>query len=315
MVEKKIKGKFSKKENKEERKRPGRPRKIPLKKPCPRNGIVNTPRNEQNYMEFVYDNPCNFKKIWQYFKLMAVSKIQMIFRPKEVILWSQDHHKKSEIKITIDADKVNHYYCIEELDIGILCENPELIMATINGEYQRMLFLSQKNYVQKNIHIIFKNNIEIDETHKIELIGEYNKMENEDIFEDNDYTIQFELPGKYFKKMIADIRAFSDQITIRQDSMNDPLVFEYAKDDKKVKSHYIVRNDDQIKFHSKLKEDESFRVSFKIEYVRPISSAMLADKILIKAHENKPLMFYVSMDDGTIKMQTMTEIINLRNLE
>ena len=207
------------------KKRPGRPRKTPLREPRPRNGIVSQPKDENNFIEFLYDKPLIFKKLWQYFKLMAVDKIQIIFRVGEIILWSEDHHKKSKMRIKINADKVNHYYCPEELDIGMSCKNLELIMSTIDKTYTSIVFLSKIGYTQKDIRVILKNEIEIDESHRIELIGEYDKISNENMFLDKDYTIKFELPGRYFKKMISDIRTFSDQITIRQDGVDEPLIF------------------------------------------------------------------------------------------
>jgi hypothetical protein len=294
------------------KKKPGRPRKTPLREPRPRNGIVKTPKDNQNFIEFLYDKPLIFKKLWQYFKLMAVDKIQLIFRFNEIIIWSEDHHKKSKMMVRIDGLKVNHYYCSEELDLGMSCKNPELIMSTIDKTYTSILFLSKVGYMQKDIRIILNNEIEIDESHRIELIGEYNKINDENIYLDTDYTIKFELPGRYFKKMISDIRAFSDQITIRQDSLNDPLIFEYTKQDKKIKSYHIVRNNALINFVSHLKEDETFRVSFKIDYVKPISSALLSENIIIHAHENKPLMFSISMDKKTVNLKILTEIIDER---
>lgn len=295
------------------KKKPGRPRKTPLREPRPRNGIVPESKDETNFIEFLYDKPLIFKKLWQYFKLMAVDKIQIIFRKTEIILWGEDHHKKSKMRININADKVNHYYCSEELDIGMSCKNPELIMSTIDKTYTSILFLSKLNYTQKDIRIILNNEIEIDESHRIELIGEYDKISNENQFTDDDYTIRFELPGRYFKKMISDIRAFSDQITICQDGPDEPLVFEYVKNDKKIKSHHIVRNNKNINFTSKLKEDDTFRVSFKIDYVKPISSALLSENIIIYAHESKPLMFSILMDKNTVELKILTEIIDDRN--
>lgn len=295
------------------KKRPGRPRKTPLREPRPRNGIVSQPKDENNFIEFLYDKPLIFKKLWQYFKLMAVDKIQIIFRVGEIILWSEDHHKKSKMRIKINADKVNHYYCPEELDIGMSCKNPELIMSTIDKTYTSIVFLSKIGYTQKDIRVILKNEIEIDESHRIELIGEYDKISNENMFLDKDYTIKFELPGRYFKKMISDIRAFSDQITIRQDGVDEPLIFEYTKQDKKVKSYHIVRNNKTISFTSRLKDEETFRVSFKIDYVKPISSALLSENIIIYAHENKPLMFSILMDKSTVELKILTEIIDDRN--
>jgi hypothetical protein len=311
-MEEKSDEKNEEKKNIIKKKRPGRPRKTPLREPRPRNGIVTTPKDETNFIEFLYDKPLIFKKLWQYFKLMAVDKIQIIFRKSEIILWGEDHHKKSKMRIKIDNNKVNHYYCSEELDIGMSCKNPELIMNTIDKSYTSILFLSKLNYMQKDIRIILNNEIEIDESHRIELIGEYDKISNETQFLDEDYTIKFELPGRYFKKMISDIRAFSDQITIRQDSPEEPLIFEYMKNDKKIKSYHIVRNNKAINFTSKLKADDTFRVSFKIDYVKPISSALLSENITIYAHENKPLMFSILMDKNTVELKILTEIIDDR---
>jgi hypothetical protein len=318
-MEEKSDGKKDEKDEKDgnekniiKKKRPGRPRKTPLREPRPRNGIVAIPKDETNFIEFLYDKPLIFKKIWQYFKLMAVDKIQIIFRKTEIILWGEDHHKKSKMRIKINANKINHYYCSEELDIGMSCKNPEIIMNTIDKSYTSILFLSKINYTQKDIRIILNNEIEIDESHRIELIGEYDKISNETQFLDEDYTIKFQLPGRYFKKMISDIRAFSDQITIRQDSPEDPLIFEYTKNDKKIKSYHIVRNNKTINFSSKLKADDTFRVSFKIDYVKPISSALLSENITIYAHENKPLMFSILMDKNTMELKILTEIIDDR---
>ena len=67
------------KKKKIEKKRPGRPRKTPLRKPRPRDGIVSSPSDSTNFIELIYDKPLIFKKLWQYFKLMAVDKIQLIF--------------------------------------------------------------------------------------------------------------------------------------------------------------------------------------------------------------------------------------------
>lgn len=295
------------------KKRPGRPRKTPIREPRPRNGIVPQPKDPQDFVEFLYDKPLIFRKLWQYFKLMAVDKIQIIFRKQEIIIWGEDHHKKSEMRIRIDAENVNHYFASEELDIGVSCNDPELVMSTIDKTYTSILFLSKVNYTQKDIRIILNNEIEIDESHTIELIGEYDKLTNEDKFLDMDYTIKFDLPGRYFKKMISDIRGFSDQITIRQDGVNEPLIFEYVKRNKKIKSYNIVRNNKAINFESKLQDDDTFRVSFNIDYVKPISSALLSETITIYAHENKPLMFDVTMDKNTIGLRILTEIIDERD--
>jgi hypothetical protein len=301
--------------DKPKKKRPGRPRKNPIRQPRPRHGVEVKPSDNRHFVEFLYDKPLIFKKLWQFFKLMAVDKIHIVFTKEYITMWCHDHHKTSHMRIRINCNEVNHYYCENELDIGLSCKNPELIMSTIDKSYNSILLLSANGSTQKNIQIVLKNDLDIDDTHKIELLGEYNITEDNDKFEDNDYTIKFRLPGRYFKKMISDIKSFSNQITIKQDSVDDPLMFEYVKDDKKIKSLHIVKNSETVRLKSTLKDDDTFRTSFKIDYVKPISSALLSEHIDIYADENKPLMFITHMDNGTVELKILTDIIDNREIE
>lgn len=300
---------------KPEKKKPGRPRKKQPIQPKKKKGVVLSPEDAMHHIEFLYDRPLIFKKLWQFFKLMSVDKIHMAFTKNNIIIYCTDHHKKSRVRVNIDCSKVNHYYCEKDLDIGLLCKNPELIMSTIDKTYSSILFLSTKDNIQKNIQIVLKNEIEIDETHKIELIplsGEYNKSNDESDFLDEDYMIKFKLSGKYFKKMISDIKSFSEQITIRKDGPEDNLIFEYTANSKKIKSMHIIKNNDSISLRDNLGPDDTFRTSFKIDYVKSISSALLNETIEIYSDENKPLKFMVQMDDA-ISITILTTIIDQRD--
>jgi hypothetical protein len=294
------------------KKRPGRPRKNPIRTPKPRNGIVSEPSDKRHFIEFLYDKPLVFKKLWQFFKLMAVNNIRFLFTKENIIMWCSDHHGKSHIRVQINCNEVNHYYNKDELDIGLLCKNPELIMATIDKTYNSILFLSKEDSTQKNIRIVLKNDIDIEESHTIELIGDYDRVDDDEKFLDENYAIKFKLPGKYFKKMVSDIRSFSDQVAIKQDGPDEPLIFEYDKSDKKIKSSHTIKNSKLISLQSALGEDDTFRTSFKIEYVKPISSAVLSENIEIYADENKPMMFIIQMDDRAIEMRILTNIIDDR---
>lgn len=298
------------KENTPPKKRIGRPKKSVSQKPTPRHGIVNNPTDEQHYMEFLFDKPMFFRKIWQFFKLMAVEKVNLSFNKDTILIYCTDHHKKSRISVNIDCNQVNHYYCKEKLDITLSCKNLELIMSTIDKTYSTILFLSTIENIQRNIQIILKNEIGVEETHKVELLGEYERAEYSE-FDTKEYPIQFRLPGKYFKKMISDMRSFSDQISIRQDGRNDPLMFEYVKQDKKIKSLYIIKKSKNVQFQSSIDEDYAFRTSFKIDYVKPISSALLSENIDVHVSETKPLLFAIPMDDA-IDVNILTDIIDHR---
>ncbi len=295
--------------------RVGRPRKQVPRLPKPKNGIVTVPSESYHMVEFLYDKPLVFKKLWHFFKLMAVDKIQINFTHDAIYMWCRDHHKQSHIRVKINCNEVNHYYCKDELEIGLLCKNPGLVMDTIDKTCGSILFISTADSSQKNIRVILKNDIEFEEVHKIELISDYTRIENSDKFMDEDYTIKFRLPGKYLKKMISDIESFSDQVTIRQDSADDPLTFEYIKYDRKIKSTYVAKNSRNISLCSNLAENDTFRASFMIDYVKPISSAVLADNIDIYADENKPLMFTIQMDEKAVELKILTNIIDNRDYE
>lgn len=287
---------------------PGRPRKTPIRQPTPRRGVIDKPTNPRNYIEFLYDKPLLFKKIWQFFKLTAVDKVYLLFCKDSITVWCKDHWGESNIRVKFDCNNINQYYCANELDICISSKNLELIMATIDKNYNSILILSTTDSINKNIQIILKTDIGTDESYKIELIGEIHENENDDKFNDTDYLLDFTLPCKYFKKLISDVRSFTDQITIKQESPDDPLMFEFVKHDKKVKSNIIVKKNSSIKINSKLKDDNWFSTSFKLDTVKPISAASLSEFIEISADDNKPLMFTCCMDNNTIELKVIINI-------
>lgn len=294
---------------------PGRPRKEPKKEPIPRNGIVSTPKIEEAVVEFLYDSPVIMKKIISFFKAIAATQIQIIFRAQDVVMYATDHHKKSRIRVRIDGSKLNHYYCGKDFDVGINSRDIDSILNKVDKEYSSIILLSYKGNTQKNLSVVLENDIQIDETHGIDLVGQYNKMENESEFIDENYTIQFTWPGKYFRKTINDIKSISTQLSITQEDAESPLGFCYTSVNKKIHSQHIVKNPDKIKLISKLSDSDSFRVDVKIDYIKPISSSHIADEITIMVDENKHFMTKAIIDNGTIEIKTLTEIIDTRPTE
>ncbi len=292
---------------------PGRPRKNPIRQPRPRRGLVDQPTNPQNYIEFLYDKPFVFKKILHLFKAMKTENVYFLFSKESITIWGRNHWRRKDIRIKINCDEVNQYYCHGDLDVCVLSKNLELIMATIDGSCNSILILSTQDGAQKNLQIILKNDIGTDTSYKIELLGEIyqppNPALNESKFDMEDHMVNMTFPSKYFKKIISDIETFSKQITIKQDSSTDPLMFEYSKSDKKIKSYMIIPNNDRIKIHSNLAAGEWFSTSFDIEPVKFISSSLLSDSIKIYADEVKPLLFVYELDNKAIELKIMVNLI------
>jgi hypothetical protein len=294
------------------RRGPGRPCKAPKKDPIPRKGIVKAPLNSDDHIEFIYDQPLLLRKIFQLFKQLAVAQVQIIFRPSEILFYSQDHHKKTDCRIKIDTKKINLYYCRSELEVGVSAKDIECILNTVDKEYSSIIITSNINSTQKNITINLENSLQADEIHTIELVGSYKHMENEHEFLDHDYAIELKFPWHFFKKTTGDIKSMTSQISITQIDKTKPLLFEFLKANKKVSTKHVYKNSSKIELKSKVKEDAGFRVDVKIDYLKPIASAQIADNIAILVDENKKIMTCAYLDNHTIEIRTLTEIIDDR---
>jgi hypothetical protein len=299
----------SKTKEKSVKKGPGRPRKIPKKEPIPRKGIAKTPSDSAHSIEFLYDQPIILKKIIAFFKSLASSQIQIIFRKEDIIFYAPDHYKKSRIRVRIDAHKINHYYCAHEVSIGINGKDIELVLNKVDKEYSGIYLLMTSDNTQKNITIMMENDIQIDEEHLIDLVGDHPHMENEEEFISEDYMINFTLPGRYFKKSINDIKAIACNMSVQQIDKDQPLEFGYVSDNKKIRCRNIIRNTNKVKFESRLKANDTFRIDIKVDHIKPISSAHITDDIMIFVDENKKFMTKALIDNGTVEIKTLTDLI------
>ena len=297
------------------KKGPGRPRKNPKKEPIPRKGISDNPLDKGNLMEILYDSPIYLKKVIIFFKSLAASHIQIVFKKDCMIFYAYDHYKKSKIQVKINGNKLNHYYCEKELDIGINCKDLELILNKVDKEYNSIIMIISKNSYQKNIIFILENEIQIDEIHTIDVIGQYIHMTDEKEFDNDNYMIEFTLPGRYFRKTINDIKSLSSQLSIQQEDNTHPLEFGYNSQNKKIRSKHILKNTNKLNLISKLKNNNSFRIDIKIDYIKPISSSLLSEKIKILVDENRKFTTHSEIDNGTIILKTLTEIIDNRPKE
>lgn len=296
-------------------KRPGRPRKkTVVKKVQKKCGVSECPGLGSSHIELLYDNPIIFKRISQFFKSMAADRIQIKFRQDSVVFWTTDHHRKNKILITLTCSKLNFYYCKSDLEIGISFRNLDLVFSKIDKSYHCICLLVKENFLDKNIEIRLTNDMSIDEQHKIDMIGGYPRLEDEGIFARDGYKLNFRMPVKYFKKMIVDVKSFSNVLSICKYEPKDSMRFEYITKDKKIKSSNVVRDPDKIKLEHSLTDSESFRVSFAVEDFKPISCSMIANEIMVHLSEDKPMLSTIVADEGAFIVRVLTEIIDERKI-
>ena len=294
------------------RRRPGRPRKTPVKKQLKRSGISNAPINVENCMEMVYDTPVMFKRIFTLFKAMAVQHICIEFREKTVNILTPDHLKKSYAKINVNCENLNHYYCMEPINSYINPKNLEKIIKVIDNDYTSMTFLLKTISNRSSLHIIFKNSMHIDEYREIELIKPSDNIYDVS-FDDLKYPVKFTLPSKYFKKIITDISTFSDSFTITKVGLS-PLAITYISKDKTVCARHIVQDSKAISLLANITEDDIFSSSVNIDYIKPLSNSLLSDFISISADNRNNMIFKLAVDRNSDGRPTINIYVNTKCL-
>ena len=291
------------------KKKPGRPRKNPLKKPLKRNGISTTPLNDANYMEMIYDRPSIFKRVFVLFKSMAVKSICMEFKERTIDIHTTDHLKKSHIKVVIKCDKINHYYCASPIKSYVNPKNLEKIIQVLDKHYVSVAFVLKTITNRSVMNIIFKNDIKIDEYREIDLI-QPSRPPPVISFNTTNYPIKFTLPSKYFKKLISDVGLFSDTLNIIKVG-RAPLTFSYVSKDKTVKSRHIVQSSESINLISLISDDDIFSSSIQIDYIRPLSNSLLSDTVSIAADPHKNIICKIDVDNGVIEIRINTNTVKL----
>ena len=277
--------------------KPGRPRKTPLKTQLKRNGISLTPLHSDNFLEMIYDSPVIFKRIFTLFKAMAIQDMCIEFREKNINILTLDHLKKSHIKVTINCENINHYYCKEPINSYVNPKNIEKIIKVLDNDYTSMTFLLKTATNRSMLHIIFKNSINIDEYREIELIKPSSNTYNIS-FDESKYPIKFRLPSKYFKKIIMDISSFSDTLSINKIG-ESPLSIVYVSKDKTINSRHVVQDSKSISLISNITEDDIFSSSIHTDYIKPLSNSLLSDYIFISADNHQNMIFKICADKNT----------------
>jgi len=293
------------------KKGPGRPRKTPKKEPPPRQGL-RSKQDENSVLEFFYSIPTVFKKIINFFKALESAQIQFIFRPAEVILYGEDHFGKSKIRVRFDGTKMHRYYCEKEFEIGLSTSELLKITNKVDKDYTSIVINSKKSNTNKSIDILYWNELSIQERHKIELIQQYNQLSNDNEFNDEKYQLSFNLPGKYFKKTMTDIKNISDKLNITKEihGVNLPIYFNYISNNKKIQCRHVIKHiNGKINVECNMRPNETVRVDLKVEYIKPIASSHISDNIRIYVDENKKLLTKAYIDDDAIEIKTLTEII------
>jgi hypothetical protein len=288
---------------------PGRPRKKPLRPAAPRNGISATAKKDDNCMEFVYSQPVIFKKVFSLFKSSGSSELNIIFDMTEVRVLATDHPQKSDILIIFNASMLTHYYCAARMLITVKAEEIDDIIQVIDKDSTIVNMIVKKTNARSSFIILLQNEMELDLDFDVKLIS--STIEHSFHLSDFDWSthaIGFEMISKDFKKLISNIERMSDAVTIKKVGATGMLTFSYWNDLKTVKANIVARKPENIKLKSSVAGDDIFLTTAKIVYIKPYSSAVLAEQITVHVDGTKKMLLVSELDDKCITVKVAVTI-------
>lgn len=294
------------------KRKPGRPSKAKTKEHVSRAGLQTEPSDRRVFVEMQYDQPSQFNKLCKYWKSLSSNVIKFDFREDGLMLFARNFKETSDVGVFCHAHRMNRYYVKQPYSVYINYNNLENILNKVDKSYDMIGFTltHNKDVVGKKLHLYLQNDANIPEYFEIDVMDDEKLGDMIFNIPKDDYPLQFELPGKYFKKLISDAKNFNKQWTISKIEPGD-LKFEVKSQNGEVKGSIIPKND-SIKLRFTPVPNDIFMVSVYVDYIKPTSSSMLSDTIIIRAAKDRDLWLSCEMDDGAIQIDVLVKIVDLR---
>lgn len=293
----------------EPKKRPGRPRKKPLRPLVDCAGVAAGPKQSENIVEFVFNKPLIYKKVFTLFKAANAKELMFVFDKSEVRVYTSDHREKVHFMVVFDCSKIVHYHCAEKTVATINAEHIEMINQILDKNNIMVSIISKKVSFRESIIFVFQNEMKIDTVCEIMLINPtINQQCSPADFEVKNHEVSWEWPSAYLKKTISDMNVFTDTFTAVKNGSGN-LTFPYKTDDGQIRLRNVTKDPALSKLHATTADNDIFSVAALIEYIKPISATILAATIRIYADRAKRMIFASDLDDESIIVRAAVSIV------
>ena len=294
------------------RRGPGRPPSKPPPPPLEKKGIVDSPKESNNRLEFVYGEPVVFKSLFTYFKNIKARDIHLRCSPQGLTFFARDHSKTSRIVAVVAGEHVNWHYCEGEYWLGINRDHVEKMFASIDKTFFKLTIIQTQDDTN-SLTFIFKD-AEVDKecNYKV-MLSTY--APDEDLYEAEktltpeglvaNFPIEFTLTAKQFKKSISDASNYSDTITFEKLG-SYPLQLTYTKSN--MIYNEVYRTAEKIHLRSAITDSSTFRCTVKIANVKSLASSMVTDDVRILCREEGDILFRSAIDAKALVVSTMTKL-------
>jgi hypothetical protein len=294
-----------------EKRGPGRPPTKPPAPPLERRGVVDSPKDCNNRLEFVYSEPTVFKALFVFFKNLKAREVHLRCAPRSLTFYARDHTKTSRVVAHFAGEFVNWHYCEEEFWLGLNRDNVEKLFSAIDKTFFKITIL-QTHEDPNSLVLVFKD-AEIDKecNYKI-ILSTYAR--DDDLYEAERcltpeglalFPIEFALTAKQFKKSVSDASNYSDTLTIEKLGAH-PLQITYAK--AAVIYNEVYRSGEKIKLRSDVADGATFRVTVKLANVKSLASSMVTDDVRILCREDGDILFRSAIDAKALVVSTLTKL-------
>jgi hypothetical protein len=294
------------------RRGPGRP---PSRPPAPtleRKGIVDSPKDSNNRLEFVYSDPTVFKALFTYLKNIKARDIHLRCTPRNLTFFARDHSKTSRVVAVVAGEHVNWHYAEGEFWLGINREQVEKMFASIDKTFFKITIIQTHDDVN-GLTFIFKDpDIDKECNYKVTLStypvdAELREAEASLTPEAlaNAFPIEFTLTAKQFKKSIGDASNYSDSITFEKLGSH-PLQITYAKSN--LTYHEVYRAAEKIRLRSAVPDGTTFRCAVKIANIKSLAASMVTDDVRILCREEGDILFRSALDAKALVVSTLTRL-------
>lgn len=294
------------------RRGPGRP---PIKPPAPpleKRGIVDSPKDSRNRLEFVFETPTIFKSLFTYFKNIKARDIHLRCSPTGLTFFVRDHTKTSRVVAAISGEQVNWYYCEGEFWLGINRESVEKMFASIDKTFYKISIIqshedvNRLTFVFKDAEIEKENNYAVTlstypqdtELYDAELVLTPESLSTA-------FPVVFTLTAKQFKKSIGDASNYTDAITYEKLGSH-PFQLTYAKGG--MMGNEVYRSAEKINLQSTVPDGTSFRAKVKIANVKSLASSMVTNDVRIYCREDDDILFRSAIDDSALVVSTLAKL-------
>jgi hypothetical protein len=283
----------------EEKKKPGRPRKKNVNTSIPHDGIVDSASDDRLWLDILYDNPSMFKKIFTTYKNFDVEKIFIKFDAKEIKMCAPDSIGKNYIYCIISGNKLNRYFCKVQIDIILSICSVKRILTELTKECGSIAFSMTEKMINDKLAITTnESKLDIDSYSTLEIVQ--NNEFKWEIIEDkikmlDDYPINFELPAKYFKNKIGNLRSCADTLTIEKNGSGN-LKFSTPFKDERGENISSFKSSNAIHLNSNIKENTIFAVSLYLEHIKSVASTTITESVRIYADKERDTIFMFLLD-------------------